>query len=262
MKASKVVFDFGKWNITVRELIAAPTIIGVLIVLGFVISGKIDNSVQEQNLIYNSSPHVETAEDFKDRLATDKRSIFASGHLSTVDPVRFINIYSKLLKSPEFSDLPSGEYLYVEIEREHYTKHTRTVKDSDGHSHRETYYSWDHAETVKSYASQVIFNEVTFPSSKFDFKISKKYHNCRTHYYDRWTFRSLSTDWDGIIFTDLSDGDISNATPFYVSHGKDINALVEQLTNNHDVMIFWIFWSVLIIAALIGFFYIDNAWLE
>ena len=82
MKPSKVVFDFGTWDITVRELIAAPTIIGVLIILGFVIAGKIDNKVQEQNLIYNSAPHVETIEDFKDRLATDKRPIFASGHLS------------------------------------------------------------------------------------------------------------------------------------------------------------------------------------
>ncbi len=60
MKPSKVVFDFGTWDITVRELIAAPTIIGVLVVIGFIIAGKIDNKVQEQNLSYNSAPHVET----------------------------------------------------------------------------------------------------------------------------------------------------------------------------------------------------------
>ena len=131
MKPSRVVFDFGTWDITVRELIAAPTIIGVLIVLGFVIAGKIDNKIQEQNLIYNSAPHVETVEDFKDRLATDKRPIFSSGHLLTLNPIGFSSIYSRLRKSPNNSDLPSGNYLYVEIEREHYTKHTRTVTDSD-----------------------------------------------------------------------------------------------------------------------------------
>ena len=93
MKPSRVVFDFGTWDITLREIIAAPVIIGVLVIVGFIISGKIDNKVQEQNLIYNSSPHVETVQDFKDRLSTDKRTIFASGHVSTVNPVDFNMIY-------------------------------------------------------------------------------------------------------------------------------------------------------------------------
>lgn len=262
MKPSKVVFDFGTWDITVRELIAAPTIIGVLIILGFVIAGKIDNKVQEQNLIYNSAPHVETVEDFKDRLATDKRPIFASGHLSTLDPVGFNSISSRLFKSPSNSDLPGGNYLCVEIEREHYTKHTRTVTDSDGNKRKETYYTWDHEETVKKWANTVVFNDVKFPSSKFDFHISEKSVGGAKHFDDRWIFRAIMPEWDGILFTEVSDGNIKDSSPFYVHHGKDINALVEDLTSSHGVLIFWILWSILIIGATIGFFYIDNRWLE
>ena len=262
MKSSRVVFDFGTWDITVRELIAAPTIIGVLIVLGFVIAGKIDNKIQEQNLIYNSAPHIETVEDFKDRLATDKRPIFASGHLLTLNPIGFSSISSRLRKSPNNSDLPSGNYLYVEIEREHYTKHTRTVTDSEGHKRTETYYTWDHEETVKRWANTVVFNDVMFPTSKFDFHISEQRVGGAKHFDDRWNFRAITPEWDGILFTEVSDGNIKDLSPFYVHHGKDINALVEDLTNNHGVLVFWIFWSILIIGATIGFFYIDNRWLD
>ena len=69
-------------------------------------------------------------------------------------------------------------------------------------------------------------------------------------------------EWDGILFTEVSDGNIKDSSPFYVHHGKDINALVEDLTSSHGVLIFWILWSILIIGATIGFFYIDNRWLE
>ena len=262
MKPSRVVFDFGTWDITVRELIAAPTIIGVLIVLGFVIAGKIDNKIQEQNLIYNSAPHIETVEDFKDRLATDKRPIFASGHLLTLNPIGFSSISSRLRKAPSNSDLPNGNYLYVEIEREHYTKHTRTVTDSEGHKRTETYYTWDHEETVKRWANTVVFNDVMFPTSKFDFHISEQRVGGAKHFDDRWNFRAITPEWDGILFTEVSDGNIKDLSPFYVHHGKDINALVEDLTTDHGVLVFWIFWSILIIGATIGFFYIDNRWLD
>lgn len=262
MKPSRIVFNFGTWSITVRELIAAPTIIGLLIVLGFVIAGKIDDKIQERNLIYNSAPHIETVEDFKDRLATDKRSIFASGHLSTLNPIEFSSISNRLYKSPSNSDFPSGNYLYVEIEREHYTKHTRTVTDSEGHRRTETYYTWDHEETVRRWADTVVFNDVTFPTNKFDFHISEKRISSAKHFDDRWIFRAITPEWDGIIFTEISDGQIKDFSPFYVNFEKDINALVEYLTNDHSVLIFWIFWSILIIGATIGFFYIDNRWLE
>ena len=262
MKPSRVVFDFGTWDITLREIIAAPVIIGVLVIVGFIISGKIDNKIQEQNLIYNSSPHVETVQDFKDRLSTDKRTIFASGHVSTVNPVDFSMIYKKLWKSPNASDLPTGQYLYVEIEREHYTKHTRTETDSEGRKHTKTYYTWDHEETVRNWASSVVFNDVTFPTSKFDFKISKERISTAKHFDDRWFFRVIPSDSDGIIFTEVADGKIKDDTPFYTKFGVNIDELVEDLTNSHAVLIFWIFWIVLIIAITIGFFYIDNKWLE
>ena len=264
MKSSRVVFDFGTWDITVRELIASPTIIGVLVILGFIIAGKIDDHVQANNLMYNSAPHTETVEAFKDRLATDKRHIFASGHHETVNPIGFETVYRTMWKSPSLSDLPKGNYLDVEIEREHYTKHTRTVTyTSNGKTrHRtETYYTWDHAETVNNWAPRVIFNDVMFPSSKFNYKMSTDYISREKHFDDRWTFRVIRPAFDGIIFTEIADGNISDGTPFYVGY-ESIDSLVEHLTNSHAVMIFWIIWSVVIIAALIGFFYIDNSYLE
>ena len=258
---SKVLFSGGNWDFTLREAIAVPTIIGILLIIGFVISNKIDNGIQERNFIYHSAPHVETVDDFKDRVATDKRNVFASGHLSTVYPVRFSDIYTRLLTSPAIYDLPEGEYLYAEIEREHYTKHTRTVRDSNGKSRKETYYSWDHRETKSRQSEYVFFCNVLLPTSKFDFKMSKENLGRVTHGDDRWNFAAYNTDYDGIIFTMISDGTISDNTPFYIGY-DNIDDLEKRLTTSHAVGIFWIFWSLLIIAAAIVFIVIDNRWLE
>lgn len=119
-----------------------------------------------------------------------------------------------------------------------------------------------HEETVKKRANTVVFNDVELPTSKFDFHISEKRVGGAKHFDDRWTFRAIMPEWDGILFTEVSDGNIKDSSPFYVHHGKDINALVEDLTSSHGVLIFWIIWALLIIGATIGFFYIDNRWLE
>jgi uncharacterized protein YozE (UPF0346 family) len=258
---SRVVFDFWTWDITVRELIAAPTIIGVFVILGFIIAGKIDDKVQSANLMYNTAPHVENAMDFKDRLANDKRHIFASGNLVAENPIDFNSVYASLRCAPPLSDLPSGKYLYIEIMREHYTRHTRIRTDDNGKRHREVYYSWDCKETASKWASNVVFNEVIFPTSKFNFHISSRYINCETHFDDRWTFRAIKENWDGIIFTEVANNDISDETDFYIEY-ESIDELLNQLTSSHAILIFWIAWSILIVLALVGFFYIDNAWLD
>ncbi len=41
----------------------------------------------------------------------------------------------------------SKEFLYLDQTTEKYTRHTRTVTDSEGHSHTETYYTWDNYDT-------------------------------------------------------------------------------------------------------------------
>lgn len=261
MRRSRVVFDFGGWDITVRELIFTPIIIGVMLIIGFIIAGKIDDKIQSDNLKYNSAPHVETVKDFKDRLATDKRFIFSSGKLETVSPVGFSDIYKNLHKCPDSYKLPEGSFLYVEIEREHYTKHTRTVTDGKGHSCEETYYTWDHEETVKKWATKVRFNDVIFSTDKFNFHVYEKTISSEKRGNDRWYFKSIEPVFNGIIFTEVSNGDISNGTDFYVGYDS-IDSLIEWLTDGSGLIVFWIIYSILIVTAVVGFWYIDNRWLE
>lgn len=252
-----VVFDFGEWEITVRELIAAPTILGIMLVLGFVIGGKIDNAVQAKNLMYHSAPHVETVEAFKDRLETDNRHIFSSGHMAAVWPVNFANMYT--------NDYPEGDYLYVSVHREEYRRHEEHWTDDDGNHHVRVYYSWDADGSKERWAPAVVFNDCPFPTAKFDFKVPRKYLGCRgggllvgSH---RYKYYCLLKDYDGIVFTKIENKDIFNAE-FYTEFGMDIDALEEDLTTSHAVQLFWSLWIVLTIALIIIFFYADNYWLE
>ena len=41
-----------------------------------------------------------------------------------------------------------------------------------------------------------------------------------------------------------------------------IDETVDYLESDAGLIIFWIFWVILIIGAVIGFYYIDNTWLE
>lgn len=258
---SKVIFSFSGWDVTLRELILAPTILGLMIIFGVLIAEKIDQHVQEKNLKYVSAPHVETVEDFKDRLYTDKRFIFASGTLSTVDTVSFNDISKRLFVSPSNSDLPSGLYMYVEIEREHYTKHTRKVTDDEGHTKTQVYYTWDHEETVRQWANECIFNTVIFPLEKFDIRRGSTYIKTKEVFNDRFIFRCIPAELDGIVFTEVSDGNISDNTPFYVGY-ESINSLVEHLTERHAVLVFSILWGILTILLIVLFLYADNQWIE
>lgn len=52
-------FDFGEFEITKREILASISIIAVLLLIGFVISGKISNYILDRNEKYNKAVKIE-----------------------------------------------------------------------------------------------------------------------------------------------------------------------------------------------------------
>lgn len=48
-------FDFGDFEITKREILASISIIAVLLLIGFIISGKISDYVMDKNEKYNKA---------------------------------------------------------------------------------------------------------------------------------------------------------------------------------------------------------------
>lgn len=61
-------------------------------------------------------------------------------------------------------------------------------------------------------------------------------------------------------FVKRRNGTISNKSNFY--NNNEINEVVDRLTSEIKIVIFWIVWIVLICAVVYGFVYLDNNWLR
>ena len=113
-------------EITKREILASVTIVAVMMILGFVIAGRIDAYQIQKNSEYYSALQITDSEQFQYGMDTSAGNAFVYGTLEAIDPVTY----------PEIG----GEYLYAEKDEEHYNCHTRTVTttDSEGHKHTRT----------------------------------------------------------------------------------------------------------------------------
>lgn len=66
----------------------------------------------------------------------DGFKVIITGNGQAVEPIIDVEYFNK-----------DNKFLYLERSVERYTRHTRVVTDSKGHSHTETHYSWDHYDS-------------------------------------------------------------------------------------------------------------------
>ena len=100
-------FDFGDFEITKREILASISIIAVMLLIGFTISGRISNYILDRNEKYNKAIKIESSDLFEYGMRTNVGYAFVYGDLKAVDTVSY----------PEIN----GEYMYIEKIEEHYT---------------------------------------------------------------------------------------------------------------------------------------------
>lgn len=250
MRHGRKGFDFGDFEITKREILASISIIAVMILFGILISSKISEHQMDKNEIYNKAVKIESQEMFQYGMDTNVGNAFIYGDLKAVDTVTY----------PEIG----GEYMSVEKDEEHYTKHTKTVYeyDDDGNvtgSHEEEYWTWDLYDSDNKHC-----DKVTFLGIEFDYgQIYKPYENyidtIDGDYHVRYVYYGSKTEYTGTIFTKLDNHTI-NKTEFYKD--MNINDTVDHLQSNVGVIVFWIFWIILIGGMVFGFYYLDNRWLD
>ena len=87
-------------EITKREVLTSVSIVAVMLLIGFLISGKIQNSIMDNNERYNKAVKIEDEELFRYGMDTNVGDAFVYGDLEVVDTVTF----------PEIG----GEYMYAE----------------------------------------------------------------------------------------------------------------------------------------------------
>ena len=78
----------------------------------------------------------------------------------------------------------------------------------------------------------------------------------------RYKYYVIDTAYDGVIYTKLNNNTISNGSLFIQTDTID-NAVNFMISSSVAVIVmFWIVWIAIIGAAVYGFCYLDNNWLE
>ena len=236
-------------EITKREIVASITIVALMMILGFVITGKIDAYQIQKNSEYYKAVHITDPDQFKYCMNTSVGNAFVYGMLEAVDPVTFQEI--------------GGEYLYVKKVEEHYTAHTRmvTTTDSKGNTHTRTeiYWSWDyvgeeekHSEKIRFLGVEMGYEKIEMPRENYVKTIEKSSH-VRYEYY------GVLTGQMGTIYTNLRNNAILDNSKFFSD--CDIESAVTKMTTSMT-WLFWVSWIVLIGVVVYGFYYLDNEWLN
>lgn len=234
-------------EITKREIIASISILAIMLVLGFIISDKIQAYKQDEVAKYSKAVKINDEGMFKYSMKTNVGNAFVEGELKALEPVSFEDI--------------KGDYLKVERVKERYTMHTRTVTTTvNGKSHTrvETYWTWDTIGRENKISPTVNFLGVDFDTSKFNIPGMKHIgtvsdgHNLRSKYYG-YPVKSNVT-----IFSKLKDNTISDNTSVYTTK---MATTVENLTSFSPPILFWVIWIIVTCAVIYAFYYLDNDWL-
>lgn len=212
------------------------------------------NNLMNEYQKYNTALQIDNnSEMFSYGMRTDIGNAFVHGDLKAVDTVTY----------PEIG----GAYMYVEKIKEKYTMHTRTVTYTTGsgktrqtHTRTETYWTWDRVDSEDIKCKEVSFCGVVFDSSKIELPDDDYIDTIKTSSHIRYKYYGIGTKYTGTIYTVLTDNTISNNTPFY--NGLNIDETIDHLESSVELVIFWIVWIIVIIAVVIGFYYLDNKWLE
>lgn len=250
MKKSFYVYDF---EITIREIIASISIIAVMLLFGVLIHSKISEYQMDKNEVYNKAIKIESKDLFQHGMNTNVGNAFVYGELKAVDTVTY----------PEIG----REYMYVEKVKEKYTMHTRRVAHTRTVNGKtttyyttETYWTWDRVSSEAKKCKELSFCDITFSSNKIDIPGTNYIDTIQESSHIRYKYYGTETKFTGTIFADLRDKTIPDKTNFYTMTIEETHKYLE--TGIGWLVFFWIVWIALIIGCVVGFYYLDNKWLE
>lgn len=240
-------------RVTKREALVSIIIVSILLLIGIIIHGNINDKLMLEYQEYNTALQIENDSDlFTYGMKTDIGNAFVYGNLKAIDTVTF----------PEIG----GEYSYVEKVKERYTMHTRVVTETrtvngktQTYTTTETYWTWDRVDSWNKHSEKISFLDVEFDYGTINFPHSSHIDTQDGGYHIRYVYYGSPAECTGTLYTDLKDNTI-NESKFY--HNRTINETIEDLESGSELIIFWFLWSLLICGCVGIFCYIDNRWLE
>lgn len=248
MDGRKVIYKGGSFDITLREAMFSIVIVLLMLTAGFFISENIASRNDEAYQEYYEAIKIdEDSELFRYGMRTDVGKAFVFGTLAAVDVVTDPAI--------------EGEYAYIEVVEEHKVKHTRT-RTVDGKKKKETYWSWDEYDRWERHCDAISFLGVEFPYGKIPFPAAHEKDVQSGGYHIRYVYNVVGAVHEGTIYTELKDDTVSDNTMFIQK--CNVSQAVQHMVNvgKGSLIAFWVFWILLTCAAVYGFCYADNRWLE
>ena len=240
-------------EITKREVLFSIVIICVMLIIGIIISGNINDAVMEKQQEYITALQINNDKAlFEYGMRTNVGNAFVYGELKAVDTVTFDEI--------------GGEYSYVEKVKERYTRHTRTVTKTrtvngktQTYTETEVYWTWDEVDSWSKHSEKITFLDVEFDYGTIDFPYRSHIDTQDGGYHVRYVYYGAPTYSIGTIYTKLANGTIPEST---MHHNRTIAETLGSAMRDGSVIGFWIGWVFLTGGAVCGFYYIDNRWLE
>lgn len=244
-------------EITKREIIICIGITALLITIGFFVSDRILESATDKEKIYKTAIEVKTKEDFDYILRTEQGAFITESEVKAVKPVSFPNF--------------KGEYTFIEKVKEVYTMHTRQVPiyDSKGKItgyRTEIYWTWDYAGSEKKTSDKLRIHGKCCDVKAFNLirsvrKGGYQYESSDTRYY----YRVIPKKFIASFIASATDKGIQPLFGKHVSlHEKNMDELMEygKSSAKRAEILFWLIWSILILASNIGFVMLDNEYLN
>ena len=250
-------FDLGDIEITSREIIVSIAIIAAFLIGGFLISGRIQDSIDDANMKYNTAVKIDCSDSnelFVYGMRTNIGNTFVYGELIAVDPVSYPDI--------------DGEYMEVKKTKEKYTMHTRQVAHTRTVNGRtqtyyttQVYYSWDYAGSESKKCTKVRFCDVEFSSDRIDLP-PLQHIDTQTFGNIRYIYEGSKTEYIGTLFSNLREDTISEGSDFLANMTIDEAVEYYKQTGAIEQGLFWLVWTVICGACVYGFYSLENRWLK
>lgn len=243
----------GDRIVTKREILLSIAIVCIMLLFGFLIADAINDSVMEKHQEYNTALQINADKElFEYGMRTNIGNAFVYGELKAVNPVGYEEI--------------EGQYSYIKKVKEKYTKHTRVVTKTrtvngktQTYTETETYWTWDEVDKWSKCSTKITFVDVEFDYGTIDFPSSSHIKTIKESSKIRYVYYGAPAQCTGTLYAELKDGTINGAS--FHQHST-IEETIESLESNWELVLFWIGWVLLTGGAVVGFYYIDNRWLE
>lgn len=248
----KKSFYLGEVEITVREILFSITILSIMIGLGVWLMNPILKEATQEATEIVSCVKVSDAEKFGYIKRTNVGKFLSEGVLTAVDSVHINEL--------------EGYYFYIRKDKERYTQHTETytVTDSKGNTHvkTRTYWSWDVIHT-----DNYVCKRVKYLGQEFLLKDIKYFYGSRYKKTTqesgtiRYVYYTHPTSVNGVMTGEAQNKTYNNLK---FKSGETIKNIVESSEKSikNSPIIFWVFWSFLIIFVIVIFYVLENNWLE